>query len=141
MRSLKELGLFGDNGATASAIAAIESLVGQQLPDGYKELVRTADAATPETGTFEYGNGLESAISEFLPIADPNSPCSLYSYVKRPPDGVPGTAIPFARDAGDNLLCFDFSIQPPAIQYYDHETKDMTRIAPSFEEFIDSLRD
>jgi len=57
------------------------------------------------------------------------------------PDGV----IPFSRDGGGNLICFDYRETPdhPTVVFWDHEKCDdpPLYVASSFTDFLNKLYD
>jgi hypothetical protein len=48
---------------------------------------------------------------------------------------------PFGDDSFGNYFCFRQSTDPgePSVVFFDHETNEVTEIAPSFVKFLDSL--
>ncbi len=123
-----------------SLIAQVQQRLGVEFPPLYLELVRYAEAATPEIGTFAYGNGY-ACISEFFEFSLNNQPWTLLWYAS--PDRVPGLAagcLPIARDAGGLLICLDFNSPCVAVEVFDPDTGCRYPVAADFPAFVELWR-
>lgn len=94
---------------------------------------------------FNIGSNREVTFNNLLSI-DPDRSSNVLEIAKRNSDEFSGKIIPFGRDPGGNLICFDYRSNEidPTIIYYDHELEpndsgNFVKIADSFTDLIDSL--
>jgi hypothetical protein len=142
MRDLEELMFRRARIPSTDAVLATEQAIGQHFPEAYKALVARYGGASPEVGVFSYEDE-ESAISEFLDIEPLDGLHSVARYVGRSIGGIPAGIVPFARDANDCLICFDYRLSPsqPRVVVFDPHDRSTKFVAESFEEFLDMLHE
>jgi len=133
------LGLERKSSVDDSVVHTVQRELGMVLPPAYVELVRFNEEPMPSAGVFEYTGG-ETCVSEFLKFTDdPDEEFGILAYAPSRRGG-PQHLLPFARDAGDWLLCFDRDASN-AVVLLDPFRNEVFAVAPSFEEFIRQLRE
>ncbi len=115
------------------AIAELEDSLGICLPLQYKEQAHLLNGSYVVPGAYYVGQRVES-INNFYDINN------IYEFTDLElPEGI----VPFARDAGDNQICFDYrNGKQNGILFVDHELQpeeSMELIAKTFNEFLDAL--
>ena len=139
MRNLNEIGLVNESPVSDATIRQVESILGLELPSAYREFVLFCDEASPEVGTFRFGDD-ETCISEFFRFSsDPKDPVGILSYYGSIDSGIPENVVPIARDAGDYLVCLDLREGQQAVVLFEPSRMELFPVARSFEDFIDGL--
>lgn len=115
-------------------VRRLENSLNVVFPKSYVEIVLENNGAYVSPHSFVAGNRIES-INNMFSIEDE------YEFVD---ERLPESVVPFGRDAGDNLLCFDFRARKdPGIVFWDHEIEEIeeaiTFVSDSFAEFLDSI--
>lgn len=124
---------------TDPVIAQVQQQLGVLLPALYLDLVRYADAASPEVSCFSYDLG-ETCISEFFTFSAQAQPYSLLWYAQRVP-GLPAGYLPIARDAGGWLICLDFNSPSVAVALFDTDARRSHWVAAHFPGFVQLWRE
>lgn len=132
---MKEFVYIGSNSVEISTIEKLEKLLGVEFPESYKKIVLEHNGACIIPGTFKVSGRVES-INNFHDVKKE------YQFSD---ERLPGKIVPFARDAGDNQICFDFTEEGKVtIVFWDYEIEKiedgaLSFIANSFDEFLDML--
>ena len=117
--------------ASQSEIAVLEERIGVPLPGEFRSFLADNDGAEPETNIFRINEQNESGVNRFIPARD-------ILRERERIENIPPQAIPIAWAEGGNFVIFD--IGSGEVQFWDHETADLTRIAESFEGFLSTLQ-
>lgn len=137
-----DFGLIGDNSCISfEEIKQIESILDIKFPTSYKDLVNYANPAYIEIGCFDYDLDNEGSISDFFPLTISHDHDSVLWHSTNN-EHVPKGVVPFARDAGDFLICFDYreSKLKPKIVFLDPFSQDLWIVSDDFESFLKILR-
>ncbi|MFD2388047.1 SMI1/KNR4 family protein [Enterococcus rivorum] len=111
------------------------------------EVVSKYNGGFPEPDTFVI-NSREEMINNLINLkADINY--NIFQIVEAVSDRLVSGIIPFGRDAGGNLICFDYrSSQNPTIVFWDHEIagggdleEAITPICETFTDFLNMLHE
>lgn len=120
-------------------IERVESAIGFRVPETLRKILSAHDGGSLEVGAFDFGDGETTAISDFLTFSDADSTDSVL-FVRRNHADLPHGVVPFARDAGDWLVCLDYSLGDAArIVLFKPETGQLAHVADSFDDFINAL--
>ena len=116
-------------------IAAFEHMTAFSLPESFKECVKQHNGARPKYRGFDTDKQTGRELKSFLSFnrEDKETVWKMYEACAV---ATKGQYIPFAIDNFGNLICFDRSGQ---IAFIDHETLNIEKIAPDFDEFMNSL--
>lgn len=121
---------------TQELISAIETQLNLALPETYLDLIKYSDEAAPEISTFSYANE-STCISEFFEFSQKNQPYTVCWYLDPNRNlGLPDKFLPFARDAGDQLMCLDYNFTPPTVELFKPQSKERFFVADNFEDFV-----
>ncbi|WBW95933.1 SMI1/KNR4 family protein [Oceanirhabdus sp. W0125-5] len=131
---MNEYIFIGGNVIDPSIIEELEAELGVVFPDDYKSVILQHNGASIVPFAFKVGEMVES-INNFHKVDE-----KYHFSDERLPDGI----IPFARDAGDNQICFDYREGNISILFWDYGSPkndglDLSLIANSFKEFLDML--
>lgn len=132
---MNEYNFIGGNSIEPSIIKELEADLGVVFPDDYKSMIIQHNGASIVPFAFKVGENVES-LNNFHKVDE-----KFHFSDERLPDGI----VPFARDAGDNQICFDYRVDSNVrILFWDYGTPkndgvDLTLIANSFKEFLDML--
>ncbi|HGF9082501.1 TPA: SMI1/KNR4 family protein [Acinetobacter baumannii] len=128
-KSWSDFGLSGPKNLNIDEILKIE------FPFLYKSLVEYANPAYIEVGSFYYGDD-ETSISDFFPLTQSYEYgsflwCALDNSI------IPKGILPFARYAGDFLICFDYreTKTSPKIILLDSFMSEIYPISNNFKVF------
>ena len=137
-----------NEGMGASQIKCLEEDLGARLPRDYLDfLSRRSTAGDPPLRevVFSVGEGVESVLQQVLSLMP--GPNSLVDIARRYFGRIPSDLCPVALDPGGNLVCLSVSGERRGgVFFWDHEfegqTEDqcLTRLARSWQAFVDSLR-
>ncbi len=150
MRDINELGvneggeIVSRRFPTENEFVALEELIENKLPDGYKRLIQHSNGGHPQLDTVQdqLGNtGQAWNISRFFPVgaefSDLGNVSTRYSTWV---DIIGKHRLPFAGDDFGNIFVLDFSKTEPQVGIYLHDAEmPYCPIAPNFESFIDGL--
>lgn len=138
-----------------SVVDTFERKIGRNFPELYKQLVSRYNGAfsigrdsyrffSNLTKSEEvYGLGILLAFG----CSDSETDSMQWSWANRP-EFFPEGLVPFARDGGGNLICFDYRKNPendnPPIVVWHHEGRprwgeDVSFVSNCFGDFLDSL--
>jgi hypothetical protein len=126
----------------------LELELGVTLPPSYRECVRVFHGATPTPQGFDFTDQklgqMGSCFSLLLEIAEVGNE-TIRQYLKSYAEDLPIGLMPFGRDPGGDLMCFDYQVSKtkPSVVYWHHERMgddSVTLLTNSFDEFINSLR-
>jgi hypothetical protein len=131
---------------SSSQVQELETALRGTLPQDYKEFLSKYNVASPEKNVYEIGS-LSTRVAVFFGVSDEKNHDLLWQnqrvYANRLPKGVLGVA----SAAGGNLICL--RLDNGWTYFWDHELEaaddeepdygNMTRLAPSFSEFLDHL--
>ena len=110
----------------------LEKKRGIKIPDEIIELVRKANAATPEK--FRYMVGTSEKVFGAVLSFNHGDDDTIFTAL----DTVNNSSrFPFGIDSFGNYICYD--LKSKQIFFWDHETDNFFPIAKSMNEFIDSL--
>ena len=102
-------------------IQKVENYFNIKFPDDYFSCILLNNGAHPKPNTFNLGN-MEESINNLLliDIEETFGILKLYNGIK---NSIPKKVIPFARDGGDNYICFDYrkDITNPTVVFWDYE--------------------
>jgi hypothetical protein len=133
-------------------IRNIETKIGFQFPQFFKEIITKHSGCTPVQSDFKYfdkylNSLFGTGIGCFIPIQYDGYSSILYTF-KNPPEFFPKSLVAFAETGNGDLICFDYRDNPttdnPPIVYWNHEAeigKDVSFIAKDFEEFLSMLKE
>lgn len=146
MRNLSELNIniggkpVGRLAPTEELFASFESETGLILPLELRELLLFSNGGHPELDGVGGKHG-QYAVSRFHHLhADDRDSESLWYAVKHWRPYLGEFALPFASTGGGDQFFLDLSTQPACVKLCRHdEAMRIVYIAPSFENFIDSL--
>ena len=139
-------------GATIEMIKAIETRLGADLPDDYRDFLMTYNGGRPLPDRFEFmtENGpSQSDIQFFLSIDDECIEYSVQEYLHRYHERIPELMAPIACDSFGNLVLLDVGAKAPgAVFFWDHERESMDDvtwdnidfICDSFSSFLKMLK-
>lgn len=145
MRSVEELKISKGRQPSASSedIEAIEKLTGFTLPYSYTAFLKCSNGGHPELDTFSSPVG-EWSVNNFFYVGDElNSTESVtWNYLHRW-QGAARSLLPIAKDGGGNLFCLDLAYgeDAPVIIWIHDSPAGLQRLANSFEEFVDGLKE
>lgn len=131
---MNEHTFMGGKAIEPSVIEELEAELGVLFPDEYKALVLKHNGASIIPFAFKVGEMVES-INNFHNVVE-----KYHFSDERLPEGI----IPFARDAGDNQICFDYRDGTISILFWDYGSPkndgvDLSLVANSFKEFLNML--
>ena len=139
MRDFSELGIEPGHSVDEATIRAVEAALGVVLPASYKALVRYRDRAVPDVGVFRYADA-ETAIGEFLACTPDMMEQHGIVRCTRKLGGFPRGVVPFARDASDRLMCFDYRERAePSVVVCNPFQGTVDLAAKDFDSFLDML--
>jgi len=140
-KSWSDLGVSGPKNLNLDEILKIEAILNIELPFLYKSLVEYANPAYIEVGSFYYGDD-ETCISDFFPLTQTHEYDSFLWYAFNNTE-IPKGILPFARDAGDLLICFDYRVtkSSPKIVLFDNFSQEIYLISNNFENFLEILHE
>ena len=145
MRNLEELNI-NEGGAppqraapAVAAITAFEKKFGLRLPDDLKLLLNFANGGHPELDAVGGAEG-QFGVSRFYHLDDHDHGSESLWYATEHWRPILGKdALPFAFDGGNKQFFLDLAVCPPAVKLWVGDELRAVDIAPSFEQFIDSL--
>jgi hypothetical protein len=124
--------LQGGKAASEKSILALETGLGCKLSDSFRVFVRVHDGAKPETNIFKINDKNECGVNRFIPADEILKERSNI-------ENIPPKAFPVALAEGGNYVFVD-EANRGAVYFWDHETTEITELAPTFEGFLDILR-
>lgn len=132
---MKELDYIGGKRIDESLIKNLEKQLEVKFPEAYTRIVLEYNGACIIPDAFIVSGRVES-INNFHDIS------KTYEFVD---ERLPDRIVPFARDAGDNQICFDFREKNSiSVLFWDYGSPknngmDLSLIASSFDDFLDML--
>ena len=119
-------------GASASRldISALEEFVGKPLPQEFKAFLHEYDGADPEPNIFPPNDMV--GVNRFIPAKE----------ILRERQGIENIgahAIPIAWASGGNFVLLNMDAGGE-VEFWDHETAEITTLANSFDSFLSALR-
>lgn len=138
---------FSKGTLTTQEINYVENQLEVKFPQDYIEVVSKHNGGFPEPDTFTM-NTWEEMMNNLINLkadADHN----IFKMIDAVSDRLVSGLIPFGRDAGGNLICFDYrTSEMPTIVFWDHEIagggeleKAVTFICDNFTEFLNMLHE
>lgn len=138
---------FSKGRLTTQEIGYVEDKLGIKFPLDYVEVVSTYNGGFPEPDTFIV-DSREEMINNLINLkvaADYN----IFQMIEAVSDRLDVGLVLFGRDAGGNLICFDYrSGNDPTIVFWDHEIagngerdKAISFICNTFTEFLNKLHE
>lgn len=128
-----------------SAVAKLEKDLNIKLLESYKFCLANFHCGHPDPDEIDVEGKGTTFIAWFL-SADDKNPKSGYilGRLRTLGSDIPDRIIPFARDPGGNLFCFDYrSSETPSVVFWDHEAastnSSIFHVAESFEAFLAAL--
>ncbi|MCS1351679.1 SMI1/KNR4 family protein [Mechercharimyces sp. CAU 1602] len=126
-------------------ITQVEKQLGINFPADFVPYLKKYHGAIPRPNTFKFGddnyNGYFGLILNLDPKRYESFPRLSLDMINNLEfqDGV----VPFAKDAGGNLLCFDFSKdnRSPHIVYWYHEEDEYNYVCNTFEDLLKKLHE
>lgn len=118
--------------ASAADIAALEEFLGSELPAEFKSFLAEHDGAEPETNIFRISDSNDSGVNRFIPARQ-------YLSERERVGDLPPRAFPLAWAEGGNYVVIDIDAGGSA-HFWDHETAELTKLADSFDGFLDLLQ-
>ena len=141
MKDGSDLRIRGGATINESEIVQTERILGRVLPKSFRSIVQRFDGGSPEVGVFEFADN-QTAISEFLSFTTRTDDNSNVVYTKGSLGSLPAILIPFARDAGGWLICFDYQGSgEPSVVIFDPNTSQIFNVTSSFDAFLDALHE
>ncbi len=127
-------------------IKKVEELFKIKFPNDYLKYLEQCNGAYINPNCFKTDKNKEESINNFFSFNENDK----YSYILETYNAmskyIPEKIYPFAQDAADNLICFDYRTDNnPSIVFLDYETayidkeKAISKIADTFTDFIESL--
>lgn len=146
MRDLRELNI-NEGGRqvrrpvpTDALFARFESQTGCVMPVGLRQLLEHSNGGHPELDSPEGALGQFSINRFFHLTTDDYGSESLWYAVKHWQPILGRESLPFANDGGGNQFFLDLASKPPSVKLCLHdELMKIVEIAPTFEDFINSL--
>lgn len=138
MYNWDEFGIDRNSDVDDQLISRLEKAFNISFPESYLDLVRFNSEASPEVCVFSYQDG-ETCISEFFKFSEQVEPYTISWYLKKGIEGMPEGIVPIARDAGDYLICLDFSEPIVGVKLFNPNDSKIYHIANNFDEFLESL--
>lgn len=124
--------LNNGTGASQDTISELESSLGFAISKAIKQFLRAHNGAEPEGNCFKVGDKNASGVNEFIPTDQILQERSRI-------ENIPKKAYPIAWAEGGNFVIVDEG-HKGAVYYWDHELpKDLVKIAPDFNAFLDLL--
>jgi hypothetical protein len=113
------------------SILALQVALGCQISGSFRDFVRGNDGAEPEPNSFKISAKNESGVNRFIPVEE---------IVKERGrvETIPTQAYPVAWAEGGNYVFVDDG-NSGAVFFWDHETQELTQLAPDFGAFLDLL--
>lgn len=133
-------------------IQELEAHIGIRLPGEYKAFLLEHNGGRPVPRAFPIeglANNPFGVVLDFFGIDDPVESCNLDWNFESLKGRLPANLFPIACDDGDDLICLSlFGEDAGAVLFWDQHTeppepsyKNVYRIAASFSEFIDGIRE
>ena len=132
--------------ASRESIEKAEKELGVKLPADFLAIAAVHQGAAPDPESFDLPDGTGSSFSHLFHFVE-EYPISTNNIVAQWSSAfaVPDKVIPFAKDGGGNLLCFDYRETPdhPPVVFWDHEHCDdpPQLLASSFTDLLNKLYD
>ena len=125
--------LADGSAASPASIKALETDLGFQISDSFREFISTQDGASPETNIFRVSEKNQSGVNEFIPAA---SIAAERTYL----ENLPQKAYPVAWAEGGNYVFIDEG-RNGEVFYWDHEVpEEISRLADNFAAFLALLK-
>ena len=118
--------------ASEADIAALEEFLGTTLPKELKTFLTKHDGAEPETNIFQINEQNDSGVNRFIPARE-------VLRERERIENLASRAFPIAWAEGGNFVLIDMNAGGE-VQFWDHETGDITMLANSFDSFLSALR-
>ena len=128
--------------ASLEEVALVEQEIGFKLPQDFIEIARHNQGRMPNPHYHEADGkgGVLSALFHFNGEFD-DGRLGWGDFIN---EGADTLLLAFCRDGGGNFFAFDYGNDPqmekPEIVYWDHETRNITKLADTFEEFLGQLK-
>jgi cell wall assembly regulator SMI1 len=123
--------LHGGKPASEQNISALETALGCELSESFKQFLRAHDGAEPETNIFSVDDKNECGVNGFIPSEEV---LKERSYI----ENLPPKALPIAWAEGGNYVFIDEG-KNGAVFFWDHETAEATALAVTFGDFLNLL--
>ena len=134
------------NKPSMEMVGEIEKYFGIKFPKDYIECILANDGGHPSRNVF-FVNDKEESINNLLTVTD-NKYSGIINVAQQVSDRLEDKIIPFGRDAGGNLICFDYrNNMPPSVVFWDHEKafletdNAIVKIADTFTQFLNNLQE
>lgn len=131
------VGFSGDE----SSVRALEDRLGHKLPETYLQFIRSANGGHPEAGSF-FMDALSNAsvsVDWFYSLGGAGTD-SLDKALDDWAQVLGPFMLPFGRDGGGNQFYISLDSPSGSVWYYSHEGSGRTRLADSFDEFLQQLQ-
>jgi hypothetical protein len=132
-------------------INTLECFWDVKLPKSYKDFILSTNGGTPDKKIFFMSNGEEGSVKSFFGIIADYS-YGLLERIKMFSERIPKNMLPIANDSGGNLILLSVrGADYGRLYFWDHNWEaeegkepaysNLTLVADSFNEFINSLKD
>ncbi|MEO1530399.1 MAG: SMI1/KNR4 family protein [Planctomycetota bacterium] len=121
-------------------IAAVERVLGVQLPSDFIEFCRHYHGGFPDPDEIEvegFGTTMVNSIIPFVDVPDERIR-SIVSVVEAV-EGLHHKLVPFAVEPGGNYFCFDYRSANQKVVFWFHEQSTIFDVCDSFTEFVEIL--
>jgi len=127
------------------SIEKVEKIWGVRFPVEFTACVKKFNGGYPSPSVFK-SNGIKESVNNFLSFNEDDVSYILghYEDVK---EYLPEKVFPFARDAADNLFCFDYrNCENPTIIFWDYEiafksiVNSIKELCNTFADFLEMLQ-
>ncbi len=138
---------WSKNNLTTDDVKKVEQILGETFPKDFVQCVLKNNGAYPELPNFIVNGQLEMLNNLLsLNLSDEGNILRMFELIQ---DRLPNKVIPFGRDAGGNMICFDYRKDKnnPTVVFWNHEVasqdveKSIKFISNTFEEFLSMLHE
>lgn len=136
-------------GASEDELQALERRLNATLPQDYRRFLKRVNGGRPNPRQFEGPTGDGSVIHFFFTLDHRSKYYQIVEEIQAFVDRIPPKTLPIACDPFGNLVLLDIGAKSAgAIYFWEHENENMegdpwwdniSYIAPSFSDFVDSL--
>ncbi|WP_321383465.1 SMI1/KNR4 family protein [uncultured Enterococcus sp.] len=138
---------FSKGPLTAQEINYVENQLEVKFPQDYIDVVSKHNGGFPEPDNFTVGTREEMMNNLINLKADADY--NIFQMIDAVSDRLVSGLIPFGRDAGGNLICFDYRTnEVPTVVFWDHEIagggeleRAITFVCDNFTEFLNMLHE
>ena len=142
---------FYESPPTNKEIDFIEEKIDIRFPRDFIACVKDYNEGSPSPRIFDCksqfdGKNIETSFGGLMSFNPEDIEYILQSYKVLRSEHSQDLIVPFAADAGGNLICFDYreTKENPPVVYWEHEAyppeKAITYLAPTFTDFLKMLR-